>query len=135
VANTLLPTLQSAVKGLLYPSEQDSPIKAFVWPKAEIGSDTLDASTLKKQVKAPAGAAVEAQSVAEFLAPVTTPQSWYGEEEKQTMEQFQRLADTLKQLLTDLKVYRIGDTDKQVYVVGTTPEGDFAGISTRVVET
>lgn len=135
MANALLTTLQAAVKGLLYPSEQDAPVKAFVWPKASVGTDTLDETTLRKMVHADADAKIETQAVADFFAPVVTPQSWYGDEEKKRMEQFQHLADLLQKSLTDVKVYRVGETDKQVYVVGKTNEGDFAGISTRVVET
>jgi hypothetical protein len=134
MADTILSQLQSAAKGLLYPSEQDHPIKAAVWSKADVGTGALDAA-VKKLAKAPTSAPVETQPLDEFFAPITTPQSWHSEDEKKAVQQAQQLAAIVKQQLSDVKVFRIGDTKKQVVVVGKTPEGDFAGVTTQVVET
>ena len=131
--DSILPQLQSAAKGLLYPSEQDHPIKAFVWSKADAGSASLP-DLVKQQAKASASTVVETQPLEEFFAPIATPQDWHGDAEKKSVAQAQQLASTLQQHLSDVKVYRIGDTDKKVYVVGKTPQGDLAGVSTEVVE-
>lgn len=134
MSDTILSQLQTAAKGLLYPSEQDNPIKAFVWPQSGAGAGALT-DIVKKQAKAAASDAVETQSVEEFFAPLTTPQDWYGEEEKKSLAQAQQLAETVKKLLSDIQVVRVGDTDKKVYVVGKTEQGDLAGVTTKVVET
>lgn len=134
MADSILPQLQSAAKGLLYPSEQDHPIKAFLWPKAAVGGGALDAAAVKKQAKSSSDAPVAMQPVDDFFAPITTPQSWHSDTEKQSVQQAQQLAAAVKQL-SDVHVYRIGDTKKQVVVAGKTPQGDFAGVMTQVVET
>lgn len=123
MTNATFEALQQAAKGLLYPSEQDNPFKAILWSKAFVGKEALDAATVKKLVKAQTGTKVETQTLDDFFAPVSTDAGFEG------------LKSALKQNLTGLQVYRIGGTDKQVYVVGKTPEGDFAGVVTRVVET
>jgi len=133
MSDSILPQLQSAAKGLLYPSEQDHPIKAFVWSKADVGTASLP-DLIKQQAKASASTAVETQPLEEFFAPIATPQDWHGDEEKKSVAQAQQLASTLQQHLSGVKVYRIGDTDKKVYVVGKTPQGDLAGVTTSVVE-
>ena len=123
MANDTLRALQTASKGLLYPSEQDTPVKAFLWARADVGKDVMDEEAIKKQGKADKGAKVQMLTVEEFFAPVATDAG------------FQTLQSALKQHLTDMTVYWVGDTDAQVYLVGKTPEGDFAGVSIRVVET
>lgn len=134
MADPILSQLQTAAKGLLYPSEQDQPIKAFLWPKADLGNaSATDAA--KQHAKAESDASVETQPVAEFFAPLTTTQDWYGSEEKANVAQAQQLEAAVKQHLSDIQVIRIGDTDKKVYVVGKTPQGDLAGITTQVTET
>ena len=49
---------------------------------------------------------------------------------------FDKQAAVLKEQLSGIKAYKIGDeAEKQVYVVGKTEDGKLAGIKTTVVET
>jgi hypothetical protein len=41
----------------------------------------------------------------------------------------------LKAELTDLRVYRVGSTDIDVYILGKHPSGAWLGLKTKVVET
>jgi len=42
----------------------------------------------------------------------------------------------LKEQLSGVQVYKVGDeAEKQVYIVGRTKEGRWAGVKTTVVET
>ena len=50
-------------------------------------------------------------------------------------EDFQDLAELIKDNLTNPKVYKVGRINMPVYIVGRSPEGNWLGISTRVVET
>lgn len=56
-------------------------------------------------------------------------------EEQEAVKRFQALVKFLRERLTGIKVYKAGKVEKDVYVVGRTAEGDFAGVFTRVVET
>ena len=50
--------------------------------------------------------------------------------------QFDKLAAAVKQQLSGVKVYKVGDEpEKQVYIVGRTADGQWAGLKTTVVET
>jgi hypothetical protein len=52
------------------------------------------------------------------------------------MPRFQELADTIKQQLSGVKVYKVGDeAERDVYIVGKTQDGHLAGLKTTVVET
>ena len=49
---------------------------------------------------------------------------------------FDKLAKVIKEQLSGVKVYKIGDeAEKEVYVAGKTADGQWAGIKTSVVET
>ena len=51
------------------------------------------------------------------------------------MQQFQNLVSVLKQNLSQLQVYRVGNTNIDAYIIGVTPGGGLAGLSTKLVET
>lgn len=48
---------------------------------------------------------------------------------------FQNLATLLKNSLSDLKVYKVGTISIPVYIVGRSPEGNWLGLSTRLIQT
>lgn len=133
--DALLKQLQQEVKGLLYTSESDAPIDAFVWKKADFGADTLTPAAIQHYKKLPADRKAAESKFFDFFAPLTTSQSWYGDEEKATMQRFQQLVKTLQASITDLHVYTFGDTKQDVYIVGKAASGDFAGVHTKLVET
>ena len=51
------------------------------------------------------------------------------------MKKFRDLQQTLQDTLSDVKVFRVGETNLDIYVVGKTPEGEWAGLKTEAVET
>jgi len=48
---------------------------------------------------------------------------------------YQNLARLLKIHLSDLRVYKVGRINMPVYIVGKSPEGNWLGLSTRIVQT
>ncbi|NJK53834.1 MAG: hypothetical protein HC936_15435 [Leptolyngbyaceae cyanobacterium SU_3_3] len=62
-------------------------------------------------------------------------QDWQNESEQTIVSQYQQLVDTLKQHLSDLQVYRIGETNLDLYIIGKTADGHLAGLATKAVET
>jgi hypothetical protein len=51
------------------------------------------------------------------------------------VQRFQNLVSVLKQNLSQLQVYRVGNIEIDVYIVGVTDGGGLAGLSTKLVET
>jgi len=74
-------------------------------------------------------------SVDDFFAIATQEEDWYDQEERETVERFQKLVSVLKQNLLQLQVYRVGNTNIDAYIVGVTDGGEWAGLSTKLVET
>ena len=123
--------LKKACNGLLCMSESEYPFEVFIWE-----SETpLTPEHIRKITNHPQNTPVEIMGIDKFFAAATTPQDWYGEEENETLKKYQALVGILKENLSSLEVYRLGEREIDVYIVGTTSSGDKAGLSTKVVET
>lgn len=136
--DSALKALQSAAKGLTFMSESDRAVKAFLWKRDGKTEETTIASALQREGKVPDGANVKTLSIDAFFAPVVKGQDWFGDEEKALAKRFQELVATLKEHLTDVQAFRVekeGDAVIDAYVIGRTPDGNFAGVQTQLVET
>ncbi|MBO0936826.1 nuclease A inhibitor family protein [Fibrella sp. HMF5335] len=119
---------------LLYPSESDEPIEPVeTYLKM---AEPLTASHIKDWLMLPPSTYVEEQPEADFWAPVTTIEDWFGDDEKATAAKFHILKTTLETTLTNRQVFRVGNTEIDVYLLGKPAEGEpRVGIKTKVVET
>ena len=111
----LLEELKKASAGLLVMSESDYPFEIIHWD----GSTEINPEFLRSITNEPAESRVEVTSVEQFLA----------------NGRFEHLERFLRAHLTDLKVYKVGAINIPVYIVGRSPEGNWLGLSTRVVQT
>jgi hypothetical protein len=125
-ADALLTDLAAAAADLHYPSETDAPLTPFRW--AGPASSTPDAASLVASLGRDPATPVEAVAFEAFFAPVTQ-----GDDEG--AERFRALRDRLQGELQDLRVYRVGRVDIDVYVLGRHPSGEWVGLQTKVVET
>ncbi len=78
---------------------------------------------------------VEERNFAEFFARLAEIQDWFGDEEKATAQKFADLKKLLESNLRDLKVFKIGKIQLDVYAVGIDAENNLLGIQTKAVET
>lgn len=117
---------------LLYPSESDEPVE---WTTCPLTTDgPLTVSQVKDWLILPPAVFVEERPEADFWQPVTVTEDWYGDEEKTRTANFEQLKELL-QSLTDRQVFRAGDTEIGLYLLGRLPDGSRAGLKTMVVET
>jgi len=115
--------LEKASKGLLFPSESEAPLKPFLWKDA---GDKLTPDRVRELAGAAKGVSVEPMSLDDLFATVPS----------EDRPQFDKLAAALKGQLSGVKVYKVGDeAERQVYIVGKTTDGQWAGLKTTVVET
>jgi hypothetical protein len=119
---SVIDTLKKAAKGLLFESETEAELEPFLWKNG----DTLDNKRLLKLAGAEPDTPVEQTTLDSFFRVVPS-------EDK---AKFQQLTKVLQAQLSDIKVYKLGeDAEKQVYIVGKTKDGQWAGLKTTVVET
>lgn len=124
--------LQEACSGLQFMSESDYPFEVFTWEgQAE---ESLTPEKLAQQTGHSADAPVKVIALSDFFRSATEEQDWYGPEEKEIAAKFKNLERTIASLLSDVKVYRVGQIEIDVYITGTCGN-DCVGLSTKVVET
>lgn len=128
----ILPKLiEGAAAGLYYTSETDAEIKAFVGKYAEVVSK----EEILKQTENPPDKLIEERKFVDIFERLTKIQDWFGEEETATAARFTALKELLEKNLKDLKVFKIGKIELDVYFVGLNTEGILMGIKTKAVET
>lgn len=124
-------SLKSLTEGLSYQSESDYAVE----PYARAASDGAPSAEEFAKGREGEDAAVRELDFDSFFGNYTGEQDWWGEEERAVAAKFQALVKFLKENLTDIKVYRVGDVEADVYIVGRTASGGFAGVKTKIVET
>ncbi|MEH2155649.1 nuclease A inhibitor family protein [Nostoc sp.] len=132
MSNEITEKLKQSSADLLMMSESDYPFEVFLW------TDQANALTTQKLLQLtdhPQDSSVEEVALDYLFRNCAFEQEWHDEQQKQNVKKFQTFVQTLKDNLNEIKVYRIGTIDIDVYIIGKTPSGDIAGLSTKVVET
>ncbi|BDI19856.1 sugar-non-specific nuclease inhibitor NuiA-like protein [Nostoc cf. commune SO-36] len=132
MSNKITEKLKQSSADLLMMSESDYPFEVFLWTGEANG---LTTQKLLQLTNHPQDSPIEEVALDYLFRNCAYEQEWHDEEQKQNVKKFQTLVQILKDNLNEIKVYRIGTIDIDVYIVGKTPSGDLAGISTKVVET
>lgn len=123
--------IKTAAEGLWYISETDAEIFPFTGSKAE----KVTKEVLLAQIGKPADAPVEEREFEQMFERFVKIQDWFGDEEKATAEKFAALKKLLEKNLIELKVFKVGRIELDIYFVGLDKEGILAGIQTKAVET
>ena len=114
-------------------SESEYPFEVFFWKNE--GQQQINRELILKQTENSFNTPIEFVDLDSFFEIATTEQDWHGSVEKENVTRYQQLSKVLKECLTELQVVRLGTTTIDVYIVGKTPSGDLAGLSTKIVET
>jgi len=111
--------IAAAARGLMYPSETDAPLTPFHW-RATTGATAADA------VAAHAKRAVTEVPLDAFFAELVTSDDG---------PRWRQLRAVLAAELADLKVFRVATRRVDIYLIGRTRAGAWAGLHTISVET
>ena len=123
--------LKKATENLFFISETDAEITPFFGRQAQ----AVTKEEILMQSESVANVVIEEKDFAGFFKRLTEIQDWFGDEEKATAQKFAELKDLLERNLRDLKVFKIGKIQIDVYVVGLDAENNLSGIKTKAVET
>ena len=129
--NDLTEQIKKAVENLYYLSETDAEIFPFTGGKAE----AVTKQEILSQTESAADAPIEERDFTQFFERLTAIQDWFGDEETETANKYGHLRELLKNNLRDLKVFKIGKIQINIYVVGLAAENNLMGIKTKAVET
>lgn len=132
-APLLLETLKLATTDLLFPSESDAPLEPYCFPGPK-GVEPTPAALLQAE-HLPSDTPVETITVADLFDPFQSADENASEEDRAEAERYRELVAVLSRELTDLRVYRVGRVDIDVYILGKDATGAWLGLKTHVVET
>ncbi len=125
--------LDAATKGLLWMSESDYPFEAFIWEFGE--KISLSNEIVLKITKHSLDTPIKFIEFNSFFQGRVTPKNWHNEAEAETVRRYQQLVLMMPEYLSNLKVYKVGEIEVDIYIVGKTPTGDYAGLATVSIET
>lgn len=128
----ILEQLHQVSNGLLFMSESEYPFEVFLW---EGIAPPVTSEIVLQQTGHGQDTPLELLDIDRFFSRATTPQDWHEDEEKAVVAKFQKLLEVIKSNLKNPQVYRLGRIEIDVYIIGETPTGNLAGLSTKVVET
>jgi Nuclease A inhibitor-like protein len=130
-AEQLLIELKQATDGLLFISESDYPFQPVRWStQTELTPDDV-----RHLASHDENAPIETQSVNDFFRAAASQATWKNAQQLAVARRYQALVGWLQDNLTDIRVYRIGRIQIDVYIVGRSATGNWVGLQTRVIET
>ncbi|MBD2724953.1 nuclease A inhibitor family protein [Nostoc sp. FACHB-892] len=122
--------LKEASTGLLMMSESDYPFDVVQWEGAAPATQEKILQLTGSQDQP-----VEVVDLDYLFRNCAFEQEWHNELQKKDVKKFQTLVQTLKDNLSDISVYRVGQINIDAYIIGQTKDGDLAGVVTKLVET
>lgn len=125
--------LSEATEGLLFTSESDYPFDIIVWRGQALGAP-LSPESLIQITEHTEDTPVELMDLDTFFKGATQEQDWHDESEKESVARFQELAEILHTDLDNVQVYKVGEFEMDVFILGTVAS-DVVGLSTKIVET
>jgi hypothetical protein len=127
------PSIPDLLTDLFYPGESDEPIDYLDFTIDF--EPPLTVSQVKDLLLIMPRIYVEEIPEDGFWEPVVTDQAWYVEEEKVRTTRFIELQKTIQAALSDRQVFRIGENEVDLYLLGRKADGCWAGLKTLVVDT
>ena len=126
----IIDRLKQATTDLLWSSESDYPFEIVSW---ELGIE-LTPSDLFSNIY-DTDLAIESISLTDLFEPVLTIEDWYEQTELDLVDRYTNLLDSINNNLSEVQVFRVGEVEIDIYIIGKTPTGDIIGLKTRSVET
>ncbi|WP_310424231.1 nuclease A inhibitor family protein [Chamaesiphon sp. VAR_48_metabat_135_sub] len=126
----IIDRLKQATVDLLWSSESDCPFEIVTWARGveiipAVLFSNLDDANLE----------IESITLADFFAPVLIVEDWYEADELVQIDRYTDLLDAIESSLTDVRVFRVGEIEIDIYIIGKTPDGDLVGLKTQSIET
>ena len=124
-------SLQHASEGLFFLSESDFP---FTIVQIPLKNKPLEPQ-LRTLAEKPADTPVEVQEVDYFFRNMVRIYEGFRQEQIDLANRFIQLVATIKSVLKDPKVYRLGERQVDAFIIGKLADDHWGGLRTRLIET
>jgi hypothetical protein len=98
-------------------------------------TERLDKETILHQAGRDAGDPVSEIPFGDFFGRLTAIKDWYGDRELERAKKFLELQKLLEEDLRELKVYKVGNIQVDIFAAGIDKEGYLMGVTAKAVET
>ncbi len=122
--------LRQITRDLLWMSESDYPFEVITWKR---GSQ-MNPTALFPEIKSDE-ISIETVTLTDFFARAIAIEDWYEAEELAQVDRYQELLHAIESNLADVQVFRVGEVEITIYIVGKTTTGDLVGLKTKAIET
>jgi len=122
--------LNQATDGLLMQSDIEAPFDFFY---RELQGQAFSPELVAEWAGKPAGMHVDTQSLDDFFSQMKGLGTDARNKAAGGQLSYQQLKDTLNRLLEDVNVYCISQIGTEVFLLGRTENGDYAGLRTMVM--
>ena len=126
----IIDRLTQATVDLLWSSESDYPFELVTW----ISGTEVTSAALFKDLD-DADLEIESMTLTDLFKPVLVVEDWYEAAELAQIDRYTNMLQAIESSLADVQVFRVGEVEIAIYVVGRTSAGDIVGLKTHVVET
>jgi hypothetical protein len=123
--------LSGKVKDLYFPSESDHPIEAVSYPSSGDPLKTIAEADSSK----PAVPVQQGMKFADFYEKYAVAKDWQSAGSKEFAAKFGAALDVMKEHLDDLQIFRQGEVEVDLFILGRDKESNWTGLKTTVVET
>lgn len=124
-------TTEKLIGEMTYISETDSPLETVRLGKVTQLTPKAIAELAGIDPKLPA----TEMSADKFFERLTRTEKWHGAIERKAATDYKTLRKALESELTELKVFRFGTIQIDIYIIGIDELGRLAGVKTKAVET
>lgn len=132
MSEEVLNRFREAVHDLLYQSESDEPFEVWHWKDTSHIDPLSKVSALSK---GKAGAVIKTISLDEFFKNLIEEKKWHGEEEKAVVKKYKELKAQIVNNLKQVQVFRAGQIEVDIWIIGRNQARDLMAIKTKAVET
>lgn len=131
-SRTAVAALRKATHGLLYMSESDEPFDVIHLDKPK---DTFGAADARMVAGRPADCLVQEERLDEFFNELAQNHDWHGPSETEDVRRYRELWLFFRNRLADATVFRLGEVQVDIIIIGRAADGQWVGVETRAVET
>ena len=126
----IIDRLKQATTDLLWSSESDYPFEIVTW---ELGVELTPTDLFSNIYDT--DLAVESITLTDLFEPALTIEDWYEQAELDLVDRYTNLLDAINTNLAEVQVFRVGEVEIDIYIIGKTPTDDIVGLKTLSVET
>lgn len=129
----LLEVLKSLTEDLLFTSESDYPFEIFIW---ELKTETVSIENVRQYLEnMEENTLIETLTVEKILRSMSRSRPYYSAERKEKANRIKQIISFFDTQVADAKAFKIGEIERDIYILGIVSNEYVIGLKSISVET